>query len=77
MKVAFSLPMVSFITHAGDVNFLARAMLGDQAVLWTPYSQGGLQFEFTLQGVGMSGPDNLGREERCAFWRSLGSIMPY
>jgi hypothetical protein len=71
---AFALPLVSFIIHDGDPNYLPMIILGENASVWTPYSQGELQFKFTAQGSEMLGSDDLGR---CAFWRSIGNIVPY
>lgn len=72
----YAASVVSFVL-TGDPNVLLAAALGPTAPTWTPYSDGQLQFVFNTSGGAMSGPDNLGREQQCAFWRSLGSIMPY
>jgi hypothetical protein len=72
----YAASVVSFIL-AGNPNVLLAAALGPTAPTWTPYSDGQLQFVFNSSGAAMSGLDNLGREQRCASWRSLGSIMPY
>jgi hypothetical protein len=72
----YAASVVSFVL-TGDPNVLLAKTLGAMAPTWTPYSDGQLQFVFNTSGAAMSGPDNLGREQRCAFWRSLGSIMPY
>ena len=76
LRAIFAASVVSFVL-SGDPNVLLGIELGPTTPKWTPYSDGHLQFVFNTSGAAMSGPDNLGREERCAFWRNLGSIMPY
>jgi hypothetical protein len=75
LRLAYALPMVSFIVH-GDPNFLPQKMMGEMAPVWPVYSKG-LQARFTANGPKVGGSNDLGREERCAFWRSLGSLIPY
>jgi hypothetical protein len=76
LRTLFAASVVSFVL-TGDPNVLLAEALGPTAPTWTPYSDGQLQFVFNTSGAAMSPPDNLGREERCAFWRGLGSIIPY
>ena len=76
LLVQYALRLVSFVVYNGDPNILP-GMMNAMASEWKPYSQGKLQFKFTLQGAEMSGPNDLGREDRCAFWASIGMIVPY
>ena len=74
LRLAYALPLVSFIIHKGDPNRLAREMFGDLVPEWPPYSNGTIQARLTVKGPVITTSD---REERCAFWRSLGSLIPY
>jgi hypothetical protein len=76
LRLAYATPMVSFIIHKGDPNVLPKEMFGDLAPYWPPYSSG-VQARLTIEGPKISGSNDLGREDRCAFWRSLGSVIPY
>jgi hypothetical protein len=75
LRLAYAIPLVSFIVH-GDPNFLPQMMMGSQAPVWPAYSSG-KQARFTVDGPIIGGSDDLGREERCTFWRSLGTLIPY
>ena len=77
LRLLYALPLVSFIVHNGDPNILPNQRFGDLAPKWPPYSEGGLQARITLQGPTISSADDFGREGRCAFWRGLGSVIPY
>jgi hypothetical protein len=76
LRLIYGLPMISFIVH-GDPNKLPMEMFGELAPYWPPYSRGGVQAKITVQGPKIGSSDELGREERCAFWRSLASVIPY
>jgi hypothetical protein len=75
LRLTYALPMVSFIVY-GDPNVLQQVGTGGNAPTWPPYSTG-QQTRFTVEGPQPGGTNDLGREERCAFWRSLGSLIPY
>ena len=77
LRLLYGLPLVSFIIYKGDPNRLPQETVGEIAPEWPPYSQGGVQARLTVKGAVISAADELGREERCAFWRSLGSLIPY
>jgi hypothetical protein len=76
LRLAYALPLVSFIVNKGDVNKLAYDMFG-LLFNWPPYSQEGYQARLTIQGPLISHSNDLGREDRCAFWRSLAGLIPY
>jgi hypothetical protein len=76
LRLVYDTPMISFIIHDGDPNILPKEMFGELAPYWPPYSSG-LQAQLTMKGPKISGSNDLGREDRCAFWRSVGSVIPY
>ena len=68
--------LISFIIHDGD-PILLKQIGGNNTSVWLPFSPGGSQAKFTVVGLKVLGSDDSGREERCTFWRSLGSLIPY
>jgi len=76
LRFAYALPLVSFIVY-GDPNILPKQMFGPMAPHWPPYYPGGVEAILTVRGPVIGSSNEDGKEERCAFWRGLGSIIPY
>jgi len=76
LRFAYALPLVSFVVY-GDPNTLPKMMFGEMAPTWPPYYPGGVEAVLTVLGPVLASSNENGREERCAFWRSLGSLIPY